>query len=107
MMTEVSLDRLRPLCYFPDFSYKANTFIFYAKVIQRIYIKVGEGQLSRELPGWLRQHSCRTGQDSQALQPAHGPYTFPDSSAKDRGRRAAWLVGSPSPSLGTQSGCEA
>lgn len=98
VMTEVSLDRSRPLCYFPDFSYKANTFIFYAKVIQRIHIKVGEGQLSRELPRWLRQHSCRTGLDSQALQPASGPYAFPDSSAKDRRKKG---------SLGAQSGCEA
>ncbi|XP_073076474.1 protein YIPF2 isoform X1 [Manis javanica] len=40
-MTEVSLDTSRSLCYFPDFSYKANTFISYAKVIQRMYIKVG------------------------------------------------------------------
>lgn len=30
-------------CCFAGFSYKANTFIFYAKVIQRIYIKVGRG----------------------------------------------------------------
>lgn len=52
-MTEGSLDTSRSLCYFPDFSYKANTFIFYAKVIPRIYIKVGKGQLSRELPGCL------------------------------------------------------
>lgn len=50
MMTERSLDILRSLCYFPDFSYKANTFIFYAKVIQRIYIKAGEGWLNKALP---------------------------------------------------------
>ncbi|CAK6445504.1 unnamed protein product [Pipistrellus nathusii] len=49
MMNEGFLDISRPLCYFPDFSYKANTFIFYAKVIQRIYRKVG-GWLSWELP---------------------------------------------------------
>lgn len=57
MMTEGTLDISRPLCYFPDFSYKANTFIFYAKVIQRIYIKVGEGWLSKELPVQLLPHA--------------------------------------------------
>lgn len=55
-MTEGSLDTSRSLCYFPHFSYKANTFIFYAKVIQRIYIKAGEGWLSRERPVQLSLH---------------------------------------------------
>lgn len=48
-MAEGSPDTSRSLCYFPDFSYKANTFIFYAKVIPRIYIKAGKGQ--QEAPG--------------------------------------------------------
>ena len=50
MVTGGSPETSRSFRYFPDFSYKANTFIFYAKVIQRIDIKAGEGQ-SRELPG--------------------------------------------------------
>ncbi|XP_047633052.1 protein YIPF2 isoform X2 [Phacochoerus africanus] len=42
-VTEGSPGTSRSFCYFTDFSYKANTFIFYAKVIQRIYIKAGRG----------------------------------------------------------------
>ena len=42
-VTEGTPGTSRSFCYFPDFSYKANTFIFYAKVIQRIYIKAGRG----------------------------------------------------------------
>lgn len=38
------------------FSYKRSIFIFYAKVTQRIYIKLGEGQ-SRELLGQPLPHS--------------------------------------------------
>ena len=73
MMTERSLDILRSLCYFPDFSYKANTFIFYAKVIQRIYIKVGEGWLSKELSVQLLPHGL----------PA-GPFFFPKGGAVEQ-----------------------
>lgn len=60
-MTEGFFDISRSLCYLPDFSYKANTFIFYAKVIQRIYIKAGEGWLSKELPVQLLPHGSPAG----------------------------------------------
>lgn len=72
-MTEGFFDISRSLCYLPDFSYKANTFIFYAKVIQRIYIKSGEGWLGKELPVQLLSSG-----------PLAGPLVFP----KTTGRRA-------------------
>lgn len=87
-MTKRSFDTSRLLCYFPDFSYKANTFIFYAKVTERIYIKAGEGQLSRDLLVWLRQQ--HSSQDYSGL-PA-----FPDGAGGRAKGQAQPQLSSPS-----------